>query len=181
MPPPTAPLDRDRFAPKRIEVLFEEMAELTGQRNAIDGRLVEIIAEIDGAGSEDGNALWGATGCRSIEALVAWKAGVSPRRAETMVTVAHRIDELPRFTQGLRDGRVSLDQIGVIAEPSWSGWRPSVMPPLLWRRRCDGTGPRAGRARDSPEPSAGGWCCTNAPRRRFLVPPRPALSRTGCD
>lgn len=66
-------------------------------------------------------------------------------------------------------------------EPSWSGWRPSVMPPLLWRRRCDGTGPRAGRARDSPEPSAGGWCCTNAPRRRFLVPPRPALSRTGCD
>ncbi|MBI5736924.1 MAG: hypothetical protein HY997_13735, partial [Mycolicibacterium neoaurum] len=51
MPPPTAPLDRDRFAPKRIEVLFDEMAELTGQRNAIDGRLVEIIAEIDGAGS----------------------------------------------------------------------------------------------------------------------------------
>src|SRR3546814_11888496 len=66
-----------------------------GQRNAIDGRLVEIVAEIDGRGTEDGNSLWGATGCRSIEALVAWKTGVSPRRAETMVAVAHRIDELP--------------------------------------------------------------------------------------
>jgi len=32
-------------------MLFDEMAELTGQRNAIDGRLVEIIAEIDGAGT----------------------------------------------------------------------------------------------------------------------------------
>ena len=104
-----------------MDVLFEEMAELTGQRNAIDGRLVEIVAEIDGAGSADGNALWGATGCRSIEALVAWKAGVSPRRAETMVAVAHRIDELQRCTQGLRDGRVSLDQIGVIAERGGPG------------------------------------------------------------
>ena len=121
MPPPTAPLDRDRFAPKRIEVLFDEMAELTGQRNAIDGRLVEIIAEIDGAGSADGNALWGGTGCRSLAGLVAWKAGVSPRRAETMVAVAHRIDELPRCTQGLRDGRVSLDQLGVIAEGGGQG------------------------------------------------------------
>ena len=121
MPPPTAPLDRDRFAPKRIEVLFDEMAELTGQRNAIDGRLVEIIAEIDGAGSEDGNALWGATGCRSLPGLVAWKAGVSPRRAETMVAVAHRLSELGRCAAGLREGRVSLDQIGVIAERGGSG------------------------------------------------------------
>ena len=32
---------------ERLEVLFEELAELTGQRNAIDGRIVEIVAEID--------------------------------------------------------------------------------------------------------------------------------------
>jgi hypothetical protein len=30
----------------RLEVLFEELAELAGQRNAIDGRIVEIAAEI---------------------------------------------------------------------------------------------------------------------------------------
>ena len=104
-----------------MEVLFEEMAELTGQRNAIDGRLVEIVAVIDGRGTEDGNSLWGVTGCRSIDALVAWKAGVSPRHAETMVAVAHRMDELERCVAGLREGRVSLDQIGVIAEGGGQG------------------------------------------------------------
>ncbi|WP_230871518.1 hypothetical protein [Mycobacterium canetti] len=29
---------------ERVEVLFEELAELAGQRNAIDGRIVEIVA-----------------------------------------------------------------------------------------------------------------------------------------
>ncbi|HET9874699.1 MAG TPA: DUF222 domain-containing protein, partial [Mycobacterium sp.] len=52
---------------ERLEVLFEELAELAGQRNAIDGRMVEIVAEID---RDD---LWGATGARSVAALVAWK------------------------------------------------------------------------------------------------------------
>jgi len=32
---------------QRLEVLFEELAELAGQRNAIDGRIVEIVAELD--------------------------------------------------------------------------------------------------------------------------------------
>ncbi|HPY25956.1 MAG TPA: hypothetical protein PLK19_16735, partial [Mycobacterium sp.] len=32
---------------ERLEVLFGELAELTGQRNAIDGRIVEIVAEVD--------------------------------------------------------------------------------------------------------------------------------------
>ena len=120
MPPPTTPFAENYVEP-RLDVLFAEIAELTGQRNAIDGRLVEIIAEIDGRGTADGNALWGATGCKSIQSLVAWKAGVTPRRAETMVAVAHRIDELPRCTRGLREGWVSLDQIGVIAERAGAG------------------------------------------------------------
>ena len=53
--------------------------------------------------------------------LVAWKAGVSPRRAETMVAVAHRLSELGRCAAGMREGRVSLDQIGVIAERGGPG------------------------------------------------------------
>ena len=44
---------------ERMDAFFAEIAELTGQRNAIDGRLVEIVAEMD----RDG--LWGATGARS--------------------------------------------------------------------------------------------------------------------
>ncbi len=121
MPPPTAPYAEHVPPVRRIEVLFDEMAELTGQRNAIDGRLVEIVAEIDGRGASDGNALWGATGCRSLAALVAWKTGVTPRNAETMVAVAQRLDDFPRCAQELRDGRVSLDQIGVLAEGAAEG------------------------------------------------------------
>ncbi|HEX3287140.1 MAG TPA: DUF222 domain-containing protein, partial [Mycobacterium sp.] len=56
-------------AAQRLEVLFDELAELTGQRNAIDARIVEIVAEVD----RDG--LWGVTGARSVAALVAWKTG----------------------------------------------------------------------------------------------------------
>jgi hypothetical protein len=51
---------------ERLEVLFDELAELTGQRNAIDGRIVAIVAELD----RDG--LCGLTGARSVPALVAW-------------------------------------------------------------------------------------------------------------
>jgi hypothetical protein len=100
---------------QRLEVLFDELAELTGQRNAIDGRIVEIVAEIDR------DRLWGATGARSIPALVAWKTGVSPGNAGTIAAVAHRLEEFPRCAQSMREGRVSLDQIGVIAQRAGAG------------------------------------------------------------
>ncbi|MEV3903873.1 HNH endonuclease signature motif containing protein [Mycobacterium sp. NPDC050551] len=108
------------FAPSvrpkdRLAELFDEIAELCGQRNAIDGRLVEIVAEID----RDG--LWGMTGARSVAAMVAWKTGSSPRNAEIVTAVAQRWEELPRCTQLLREGRVSLDQVGVIAEKAGPG------------------------------------------------------------
>ncbi len=96
-------------------MLFDEVRELAGQRNAIDGRLVEIVAEID----RDG--LWGATGARSLPAVVAWKTGVSPRNAEVMVAVAHRIEEFPRCAEAMREGRLSLDQVGVVAEHAADG------------------------------------------------------------
>jgi hypothetical protein len=109
------PLVTEASPGEHLEALFDEVAELTGQRNAIDGRLVEIVAEIE----RDG--LWGATGVRSISSLVAWKTGVTPRRAETMVTVAHRLQEFPRCAEGMREGRLSLDQVGVIAERAADG------------------------------------------------------------
>jgi hypothetical protein len=100
---------------ERLEGLFDEVAELMGQRNAIDSRLVEIVAEIDRTD------LAGMTGCRSINALVAWKTGMSERNAETIAAVAHRLDEFPRCADGLREGRLSLDQVGVIAERAADG------------------------------------------------------------
>jgi uncharacterized protein DUF222/HNH endonuclease len=99
----------------RLEALFEELSELTGQRNAIDGRIVDIVAEIDG------DRLWGNTGCRSIAALVAWKTGTSPSNAQTVTAIANRSAEFPRCVEALREGRLSLDQVGVIAERAAAG------------------------------------------------------------
>ena len=100
---------------ERVEVLFDELAELAGQRNGIDGRIVEIVAELDR------NELCGATGARSIAALVAWKMGSSAANANTIATVAHRLAEFPRCAQGMREGRLSLDQVGVIAGRAGEG------------------------------------------------------------
>ncbi|KMV18098.1 hypothetical protein ACT17_12355 [Mycolicibacterium conceptionense] len=100
---------------ERLEVLFDELSELCGQRNAIDGRIVDIVAELER------DELCGMTGARSVAALVAWKTGVTPRNAETVVAVARRVEEFPRCTQDLREGRLSLDQVGVIAERAADG------------------------------------------------------------
>jgi hypothetical protein len=99
----------------RVEVLFEELAELAGQRNAIDGRIVEIVAELDR------DELCGVTGARSVAALVAWKLGWSSGNAHTVATVASRLEEFPRCAAGMREGRLSLDQVGVIAARAGDG------------------------------------------------------------
>ncbi|HKP41889.1 DUF222 domain-containing protein, partial [Mycobacterium sp.] len=100
---------------ERVEVLFEELGELAGQRNAIDGRIVQIVAELDR------DELCGATGARSVAALVAWKLGSSSANAHTIATVAHRLEEFPRCAAGMREGRLSLDQVGVIAARAGEG------------------------------------------------------------
>ncbi|MFM9034710.1 MAG: HNH endonuclease signature motif containing protein, partial [Mycobacterium sp.] len=100
---------------RRLEVLFDELAELTGQRNAIDGRIVQIFAEIDH------DRLWGNTGARSVQGLAAWKLGISSANAGRIATIAHRLPEFPRCAAGMREGRFSLDQIGVIADRAADG------------------------------------------------------------
>ena len=100
---------------ERLEALFEELAELAGQRNAIDGRIVGIVAEID----RDG--LWGATGARSVAALVAWKLGASSANAKTVAAAARRSEAFPRCVAALREGRFSLDQVGLIAARAGDG------------------------------------------------------------
>jgi hypothetical protein len=111
----TASADAPVSVDERLEVLFEELSELAGQRNAIDGRIVEIAAEIE----HDG--IWGATGARSVAALVAWKIGSSSANAHTIMAIARRTAEFPRCVQALREGRLSVDQVGVIAERASDG------------------------------------------------------------
>ena len=88
---------------------------LAGQRNAIDGRIVQIVAELDR------DELWGGTGARSVAALVAWKLGASSATARTVTTVARRLEEFPRCAAGLVAGQLSLDQLGVIAAGAAAG------------------------------------------------------------
>src|SRR3954462_2273422 len=83
---------------ERLGVLFEELAEVAGQRKAIDGRIVEIVGEMDR------DELCGATGARSVAGLVAWKLGLSTGNAATIATVAHRLEEFPCCAAGMREG-----------------------------------------------------------------------------
>ncbi|WP_155770464.1 DUF222 domain-containing protein, partial [Mycobacterium asiaticum] len=99
----------------RLEVLFEELAELAGQRNAIDGRLVEIAAELER------DELWGMTGARSLEMVMGWKMALSSTNAKTITAIARRLEEFPQCVAGLREGRLSLDQVGVIAARAGEG------------------------------------------------------------
>jgi len=98
-----------------MDGLLVKVAELTGQRNAIDGQIVDIVAEIVH------DELWGATGARSVPSLVAWMTGVSPRNAETIAAIAQRIEQFPKCAAGMREGRFSLDQVGIIAEKAADG------------------------------------------------------------
>ena len=100
---------------ERLDALFGELAELAGQRNAIDGRIVDIVAEMDR------DELCGATGARSVAALVAWKLGASSANAHTITTIAGRLEQFPRCAQGMREGQLSLDQVGVIAARAAEG------------------------------------------------------------
>src|SRR3954468_13966037 len=109
------PTGTGNVADERLAVLFAELSELAGQRNAIDGRIVEIAAEMER------DELCGSTGARSVAALIAWKLGSSSTNANTIMAVANRSAEFPRCVQGLREGRLSLDQVGVIAERASDG------------------------------------------------------------
>ncbi|WP_024446219.1 HNH endonuclease signature motif containing protein [Mycolicibacterium iranicum] len=99
----------------RLEELFDELSELAGQRNAIDGRIVDIVAEIDR------DRLWGATGARTLAGLVASKLGSAARHAKSVVAIADRLEQFPQCVQGIREGRLSVDQVGVIAERAADG------------------------------------------------------------
>ena len=104
----------------RLEVLFDELAELAGQRNAIDGRIVEIVAELDR------DELCGCYGCA---------VGGGVGGLEVGLVVGKREDDRHRrapaggvspLRAGMREGRLSLDQVGVIAERAAEG-RMSIM------------------------------------------------------
>jgi hypothetical protein len=88
--------------------LEAQMAEVCGVLNAANGRLVALIAEVLAAGA------WQGAGIRSAAHWVAWRCGVSPRRAHTLVAMARRLAELPVTRAALEAGEISDEQTAVI-------------------------------------------------------------------
>ena len=77
--------------------------------NLAAARLVETIAMlIDTTG-------WVGGGISSIEAWVCWKANVSKHRAEGLVRIARRHEELPMCWEAFRQGRLTEDSMVRIA------------------------------------------------------------------
>ncbi|MBX5486355.1 hypothetical protein MHAS_00048 [Mycolicibacterium hassiacum DSM 44199] len=115
-----APVDDDLDQPvesvsQRLDRLIDDLAELSGQLNAIHGRIVECIAQI----SRDGS--WAYTGARSLAGFVAWKLGMSTTTAKVVSAIAERFDEFPKCIERLQQGQLSLDQVGVIAQHAGPG------------------------------------------------------------
>ena len=98
------------FAEREAESqrLEAEIADVCGLLNAATGRLVELIAKVIETGA------WQGWGIRSAEQWVAWKCGVSPARARSLVAMARRLGELPETRAALEAGELSEDQVSVV-------------------------------------------------------------------
>lgn len=95
----------DEAEAERIEA---EIAEVCGVLNAQIGRLVGLIGRVLETEA------WAGWGVRSAEHWVAWKCGVSPRRARSLVAMARRLPELPETQAALEAGELSEDGVALI-------------------------------------------------------------------
>lgn len=93
----------------RQRVLWDRTAAVAGRLNRAHAELVQIAGEL----IEDGH--WGDGGFRSPEHYLVVRAGLSPERARDVVRVARRRTELTVASAALDDGRLSLDQVAVVA------------------------------------------------------------------
>ena len=90
--------------------LEAEIAEVCGLLHATTGRLVELIAKVLETEA------WQGWGIRTAEQWVAWKCGVSPGRAHSLVAMARRLGELPETKAALEAGELSEDQAAVVCK-----------------------------------------------------------------
>ena len=73
---------------------------------AMNLAVASLVEAIRGLLADDG---WQGWGIKSPEHWVAWKACVSPHRAQDLVRVARRADELPQLYAMFREGRLTED------------------------------------------------------------------------
>lgn len=100
---------------RACEAFELRVARLAGVANALGGELVDLVAEALDEGFAQG---WG---IHSPGHWLAWQMGLAPARAEGIVRLARRRDELPTTMAALRAGEMSLDaavEIGRLAPAS---------------------------------------------------------------
>lgn len=93
----------------RTKAVEARIAELMGVINSAHGELVSI------AGAVVDEKLGLGPGVHSPAMYLAWKAGLSPSRAQDIVRLAKRRAELPTCTAALEAGSLTLDQAAEIA------------------------------------------------------------------
>ena len=50
-----------------------------------------------------------------------WKTATTDSAARTITAIARRLEQFPRLAAGMREGRLSVDQVGVIATRAADG------------------------------------------------------------
>ena len=95
-----------------------ETIALMGTINLAVAKLVVTIRMLIDTGG------WGGHGIRSVDHWVQWKAGVKERRAQDLVRIARRIDELPACWALFEAGRLTEDAMCT----SCAGSRPRGTP-----------------------------------------------------
>ncbi len=88
--------------------LCDEIAETQGIINLAEARLVSLTAQAIEMGLSGGTNL-------PDKAWLAWRAGISPERASSIVKIAKRAGELPHTIAALNAGELTVDQAAVIA------------------------------------------------------------------
>src|SRR3954469_3015532 len=91
------------------ERLEAELAVVCGALNQVSARLVALTARaIESEG-------WAGAGIRSVEHWLVLRAGLSPGRAAAVVLMARRSGVLPVVMGAFAAGRLSVDQVAVVA------------------------------------------------------------------
>jgi hypothetical protein len=112
----TAVCDGARERMAEIDRLEAALADVCGHLNALDARLVELVA--DALATE----AWCQHGIASPAHWLAWKAGLTRSRAQQLVAIARRRSELPATIAAFERGELSVDQVAPIARrvPAWA-------------------------------------------------------------
>jgi len=90
------------------QAIVEEIAQVQGVINVAEGRLVELTRMAAAIGVSGGDNLPPAK-------WLAWRAGIAPGRANDIVRLAKRAEELPHTMAALTAGALTLDQAAEVA------------------------------------------------------------------